>query len=82
MKTRTSEIIIDCAKSALGLGISSWLIAAIIRPSIHFDYTNTEQLFVLGTGAVIGAVLSYIFREDDRSRPVSDPTGHSGPSDR
>jgi hypothetical protein len=66
MTAITSEIIIDCAKSALGFGIASWLAAAVIFPGLHFGYTSTQQLLVLGTGAVIGAVLSYIFREGDR----------------
>jgi hypothetical protein len=66
MKGRTPEILTDCAKSALGLGIAGWIIAAFVCPILHVDYTNIRQLLALGSGATIGAVLSYIFRESNQ----------------
>ena len=66
MKEQIPATITDRAKSALGFGLASWVVAALICPALHIDYSNTRQLFVLGSGAGIGAVLSYIFREGDR----------------
>jgi hypothetical protein len=57
----------DYVKSALGLGAMSWIVAALICPNTGVPYSGIMQLLVAASGATMGAVLSYLFRERHQS---------------